>query len=213
MSVAEKIIKISENVPKVYEAGKSFQSADFANAYVSSLNNSTDNFAYAFSGHGWNDKTYGVVAKNINSITVTKCGNIFYVSEVTDTIVPIDMTNCTSNAQSFAYSKVETIKKLISSEETTFDKTFNSATKLKNINFEGTVAQSISLQNSALLSKESIESLFSALSDTASEQTVTLSNRAVNNAFETATGAADGSSSAEWLALIGTKSNWTVSLI
>ena len=50
------------------------------------------------------------------------------------------------------------------------------------------------------------------LTDTASGKTITFSKTAVNKAFETSAGANDGSTSAEWLALVGTKPNWTISL-
>ena len=50
------------------------------------------------------------------------------------------------------------------------------------------------------------------LSDTASGKTLTLSLTAVNNAFETSAGAKDGSTSAEWTALVDAKTNWTITL-
>ena len=69
------------------------------------------------------------------------------------------------------------------------------------------------VQWSTELSKESIISIINALSDTTTALTVTLSKTAVNNAFETAKGNADGSTSEEWAALIATKQNWTISLV
>ena len=62
-------------------------------------------------------------------------------------------------------------------------------------------------------SKESLASVINALSDTTTGLTVTLRLAAVNSAFETSAGAADGSTSDEWLALAATKSNWTINLI
>ena len=63
------------------------------------------------------------------------------------------------------------------------------------------------------LDKESIVSAINALSAITSGLFLSLSKRAVNNAFETSSGAADGSDSAAWSALIATKSNWTISLV
>jgi hypothetical protein len=53
------------------------------------------------------------------------------------------------------------------------------------------------------LSKASIESIINALSSTTSGLTVTISKTAKEAAF----------TSAEWSALIATKSNWTISLV
>lgn len=64
-----------------------------------------------------------------------------------------------------------------------------------------------------VLSKASLTSIINGLSAETAELTVTLSQIAVNNAFETAEGLADGSASEEWLALIATKPNWTISLV
>lgn len=65
---------------------------------------------------------------------------------------------------------------------------------------------------STLLNKKSIISIINALSGTTSGISVTLNRNAVNKAFETSSGANDGSTSQEWLNLIATKSNWTISL-
>lgn len=62
-------------------------------------------------------------------------------------------------------------------------------------------------------SKESLASVISALSSTTTGLAVTLRLAAVNTAFETTAGAADGSTSDEWTALIATKPNWTINLI
>lgn len=62
------------------------------------------------------------------------------------------------------------------------------------------------------LSKADITSVVNALSATTSGLTVTLSQTAVNAAFETASGVNDGSTSTEWLTLAGTKTNWTITL-
>lgn len=88
------------------------------------------------------------------------------------------------------------------------------ARTLKNITFEGVIGQNgCNISFSKVLSKESITSVVNALSSTTTNLTVTISLTAVNNAFATAEGLADGSTSQEWLDLAATKSNWTISLI
>lgn len=85
---------------------------------------------------------------------------------------------------------------------------------LENLKITGTNGQNgFNVQWSTKLSKASMTSIVNALSATTSGLTVTLSKKAVNNAFETSEGAADGSTSTEWTTLIGTKTNWTISLV
>jgi hypothetical protein len=61
-------------------------------------------------------------------------------------------------------------------------------------------------------SKEGIISTVKALSNAISGLAVTLRTDCVNREFETSAGANDGSTSEEWLNLVATKPNWTISL-
>lgn len=63
------------------------------------------------------------------------------------------------------------------------------------------------------LSQANIRSIIAALSPDTSGLTVTLSKVAVDREFETSEGANDGSSSAEWLALVDARPNWSVLLV
>ena len=63
------------------------------------------------------------------------------------------------------------------------------------------------------LDKESLDSVMYWLSNTTEGFSVTLPLAAVNKAFETSEGAKDGSTSAEWLALVAIKPNWTINLV
>jgi hypothetical protein len=62
------------------------------------------------------------------------------------------------------------------------------------------------------LTKASITSAINGLNDSVTGKTVSFRLVAVNKAFETSEGANDGSTSAEWQSLVGTKPNWTISL-
>lgn len=90
---------------------------------------------------------------------------------------------------------------------------FDACYLLREVHFKGTLSQSIRMRYSSNLSKDSINSLMACLSAEATGKTITLSQTAVNTAFETSEGAADGSTSAEWLALVEAHSNWTISLV
>lgn len=83
---------------------------------------------------------------------------------------------------------------------------------LKFVRFKGTIQVHISFYRSRSLEKGSIVNVFSCLSNEISGLTATFAKEAVNTAFETSPGAADGSTSTEWLELVATKPNCTISL-
>lgn len=106
-----------------------------------------------------------------------------------------------------------TIRKIkLLSDDCTFVDTFTNCIALENIVFEGVISNDIAFTKSTKLTKASIENIFSCLSDTTSGSTLTISKTAVNNAFETSEETADGSTGTEWLNLVATKPNWTISL-
>lgn len=134
------------------------------------------------------------------------------------TVVPeINATSgATLNNMFYNSKSLHTIDKLILNDNGSqeFNNLFYQCESLENITIEGTIGQNgFNVQWSTKLSKASITSIINALSSTTSGLTVTLSKTAVNSAFETSSGAGDGSTSAEWTALIGTKTNWTISLV
>lgn len=124
--------------------------------------------------------------------------------------------NCTNITSMFSECRaLRTIRKLTFPE-----KTFNAASvfynclALEEITIGGTIGcNGLDLHWSTMLNKASITSFINALSTTTSGFTITFSETAVNNAFATSSGAADGSTSAEWNALVATKSNWTITLV
>ena len=145
--------------------------------------------------------------------SVENC-SFFFQGSCIKHIPTVDIRNAINIAYMFGSdAKVETIDKLIVSETTPFvATTFNTANSLKNITFEGVIGTSIDFQWSPLTAA-SIESVITHLSDTATGKTATFNLSAVNTAFETAEGLADGSSSQVWLDLVATKPNWTISLV
>lgn len=105
------------------------------------------------------------------------------------------------------------VDKMIVGENAQFANAFTDCRDLESITFEGTIGYSIAFPNSSKLNKASILSVFNALSSTKTGQSLTLHTTAVNNAFETSAGTADGSTSTEWTNLVASKSNWTISLV
>lgn len=118
--------------------------------------------------------------------------------------------------------KLQTIDKIIIGEKvTSFSYWFFDCPELTNIIIEGKISagkgtfqdNAFDMSFSHKLSKASIVSIINALDDESTDLNIVLSLAAVNTAFETTAGAADGSTSDEWTALIATKPNWTINLI
>ena len=125
----------------------------------------------------------------------------------------LDLSNCKDLTQLFSYAddivSVDKLKVNVTGSANAFTECKN----LEHIIFDGVMAGTgLNMKWSTKLDKESITSVINALSTTTTGLTVTLSKTAVDNAFATAEGAADGSTSAEWLALVATRSNWTIAL-
>ena len=218
--------------------GKQAEYDAFWDAYQS--NGEKTSYENAFSGRGWNDITFspkydmrpttmymmfrssnvsdlmGICERNNVSLDFTKSTNLQYAFNYsTITRLPtIDARNAGSLTYMLAgCNGLVSVEKLILSETNKFAATFDSLTSLVSMPIEGTIGQTgFGVNWSTKLNKPSITSIINALSTTTSGLTVTLSATAVNNAFETSEGAADGSTSAEWLALVATRSNWTIAL-
>ena len=222
-----------------YDAGKETQEQDFWDTYQQ--NGARTNYTGAFAGRGWKDEIfkpkysikpttakhmfYASSVEKLNEIMeerglfldfndCTDFENAFASSSIKKLKV-IDIRKAKSTYTAFAYTGILiTIEKLIVSENTKFSYSFLNCINLTNLTIEGTIGQNgFDVSSSKKLSKDSIISIINALSDTTTALTVTLSKTAVNNAFETAKGNADGSTSEEWAALIATKQNWTISLV
>lgn len=109
----------------------------------------------------------------------------------------------------FAYcSKLKKIEKIRVTETTTFSGVFNYSEAIEDITIEGTIGQNgFNISWSPNLTKESIVSIVSALSETLTEtKTITLSKTAVYNHFSD-----DGKNlNSEWSELIKNKTKWSI---
>lgn len=236
-TVAENIPKVFEagyNKGKSEGGGDSYYDA-FWDAYQDY--GSRRNYTYAFSYEGWNDKTfnpkYPIIATGNASYMFDSCqvtdfdfvekGITFDTSGATSLtycfrqckgiyrIGTIDCTGCSDLNRIFYACKMPVIDNFIVHENLTYTNTFDYAT-IEDITVSGTIGKNGFKLTTSTLAKKSIISIINALSTTTSGLAITLSKTAVNNAFATSEGASDGSTSEEWLSLIATKSNWTISL-
>lgn len=144
------------------------------------------------------------------------CGSTFASSQIEELGV-IDISSVVSGwgftGMFTNATKLRKIERFVfpKDSKTAYNYPFQGCVSLTDITIGGTIYKTLSFQWCPL-NKASIVSIIGALSDAASSQTLTLKQTAVNTAFETVEGAADGSTTDEWLSLIATKSNWTISL-
>lgn len=187
----------------------------------------------AFAGPAWNDFSF----RNAPQITLKgNCNYCFYVSKVTDITDRVTFKDVSMCNSGFSYSKLKKIPALPAPSGTSYTSVFAFSSSLESIvelgvhenlkyyaAFDGCTALNHMIVKGVIgqngfdvkwspLDKESLTSIAKALSTTTSGLTVTLSLDAVNAAFETSAGANDGSTSAEWLALVGQRKNWNIVL-
>lgn len=233
MSISEKLITIAENEQRVYEKGKQAEYDRFWDIFQT--NGTRLSYYNAFYGSGWTDESF----KPKYELRPTNAYAMFANSKIRDLVViteqcgiVLDFSNCTNLSTTFAHCQITKIGVVDTRGESTLPQTFYNSQQLQSIEkvilkddgsqtfttpfrwnyaleeirFEGVIGDTISFSDATKLSKASMENTISHLSNTASGKTLTLSKTAVNNAF---TG---GSTGTEWLTLVATKPNWTISL-
>lgn len=146
----------------------------------------------------------------------TNVNNGFRQSYYLSHIPEVNLSSATRATYLFYYcAGLHTIDKVIVTDKiTNYEGWLNYCDKLVNIQVEGTIAgKNLVLAQSKLLSKDSIKSIIMHLSQTTTGLSISLSQTAVNAAFETASGLKDGAESQEWAQLLEDyASNWTVTL-
>ena len=205
---------IEINNQKIFDAGKQAERADFWKEYYT-----TASWAYAFYGLMWNDKNYNP-PETIKPASGTSAVAMYQTSTITDTKVPLDLSGTSSiNYIFYDAKKLKTIQDITFPTSGTASSAFAKCSALENITVSGSTQISLAFNSCTNLNKKSIESIINALSTTTEGLTVTLSEISIDNAFETVKGAADGSTSAEWIALAGNeitegiRPNWNISLV
>ncbi len=239
MTISEKLTAVAENQQEVYKAGQKSEYDRFWDEYQNK--GERQNYIYAFGGQGWSDETfapkydltptyasYMFRESKITSLKArlselglsmdfSECMAFVYpfsASQIKD-IGIIDTRQC-SNLQYFLNNTTHLteVERVIVRDDGTQifgNESFKGCENLEQIRFEGIIGTNINFLWSPL-SKDSIESVMAALSDYVVVKTVIFKKSAVDTAFETAEGLADGSTSDAWLELVATKENWTISL-
>lgn len=169
------------------------------------------------------DATFGAVDLSELDITTDKSVSFKYMfwNANVSHIPSLDMRNASDSIyNAFSWSQTAFESPLVSIDEIKiiqgiqFSKEcFYRQKNLRKLILSGVLSTSIWLQDCDSLSKESIISIINAMATDNTGNSATFSKNAVNVAFETTTGAADGIKSKEWLDLISTKTNWTISIL
>lgn len=207
MTIAEKLTRVAENVPRVHDAGKRAEYDAFWDSFQN--NGERTNYELAFAGVGWNNDTLRPKhrIKPTNAFEIFRsCGEV----DLTKVGVDIDFSDCTSAGNTFYGSAVTHIgvfdasklpnlsycfyrcEHLVEIDEIvvvpthTFPSTFYRCPALEKIIFSGTVAKDIDIHWSTNLSGASIDSVYWAAYEgyqQGASFTLTLSKTAVERAY------------------------------
>ena len=191
-------VNVNVNVPIRYDEGRQTERDGFWEEYQDHGNRRDYQYAFAYVSDEHFSPKYPIVATNAIYLVQN--------SKITDLKVAVDCSGAASMANAFYNAPVlKKIPKVILKNDGSqvMTRAFSALPSLENIVIEGVIGASVTFQSSTKLSKESIESVFGALSNTTSGLTLTLSQTAKQNAF----------TNAQWSALVATKPNWTISLV
>lgn len=218
--------------------GKQFQYEDFAEYFCTSGERKNGNWIRAFANdvnlfpylkgitiqpiiayqmfYGYLGSLKGdlqqILDDNNVKIDFSKCTNFQYSFANTQLtrIGVVDTSSATTISQLFfSSSELVTVDKLIPNEAMPYAPyAFQGCYALKNIRIEGKFGRNVSFANCPLV-KDSILSVFNALSTTVTDKTLTLKKSAVNTAFginvDDVTTYSD-----EWRSLTDSKKNWNI---
>lgn len=233
MSIADKLITVAENVPKVYDAGKKAEYDAFWNAYQQN-GNRTD-YQRCFCGSAWTAETLkpkydinptfgggtaifqgcgfvGNMKKHLETLGIkldfsrlVTLSQAFYQAYYITELPDIDISNCINGCAYLFYqcAALTSVKIIISENVAINTNSFTGCSELKELRFDGTIGQSLDLHWSTKLSADSMASIIGCLSPTATNVTLTISET-TRETFKAKFGADT------WNAFLKAWSNWTI---
>lgn len=237
MGVARKLVEIAGNAQKIYESG--FKDGAEANWDVfwdlfQDFGIRTK-YKRAFS-LGWHNETflpkYKIVPQgeicadymfyetNIETVDDTKVdfskvenfNNVFEFSQCTS--ISMDARSAKSMFKTFYNANFLTSLTIHNlQEDCTFEDAFTGSICLSDLYLTGSIGQDINLSTCSILTRESILNFVDSLSINAEGKTAKLSLHAVAKAFETSHEKRDGDTTKEWLDIVATRPNWTITLV
>ena len=234
MSVAEKLTKVAENVPKVYKAGQKSEYDRFWDAFQSYGNRPQYQYAFMEWNSDYIHPKYKVAPKSghmaqmfckskvkkiekeyfdfSNVPTAAYATNgLYYTFQFCSELeeIEVDLPGDFLNGTFHGCTKLHTIAKLSVKETTIFSANpFFECIALEEIRFEGVIGNILDLHWSTKLSAESYYSIITALSSSVSGQKFIVPPTA-EATYNANPPQGDGIPQT-WTELIGTKSNWTI---
>lgn len=215
-----------------HEAG--YADGDLAFFNMFTMNNTRTNYRYGFRFADFSNYAFpktvkpvdvvGIFSeykgtklpKNIDFSSVVVSNNVYRECFHSATeLQEVDFSSAPApNSYSYTFYYCTSLKSLIinSKETTDFSYWLTQCSALEDITINGTIGKNIGFADCSSLNNKSIRNIINALSATTSGRTITLKKTAVQKAFETSSGANDGNTSEEWLTLVASKSNWTITL-
>lgn len=242
MSIAEKLTTIAENEQKVYDAGRTQEWSDFWDDFQQNGNRTNYRNAFGSDINGgivWTDRMfrpkYDLKVKQASAMfgkstiknikqSLIDCGvslidnaaSLYYTFfESSTTHIPDLSNKAKTNIQNAfnAATNLVWIDGIRVAENCQCQNAFNNCIALEHVIFYGTIGTiGLNLKWSTKLDSESIESIIAALSDTTTSLTITLPTTAKATYYNAHSNEYADEETA-WSALIGTKSNWTISLM
>lgn len=211
--------ELSYNIENVYNAGheNGINEHEKKKWDIYQSSGKRSNYANAFFGLGWTDETYNPQY----SIISTFSSNLFGWSYITNTKVPIKISDTAAASSVFGNSKkLISIPVLdINDYNYTYSNWFSGCEELRNISIIGFFKKSVDFKDSVNLTKESIINIINALDPTGllgNELTLNLSLAAVNKAFEEIDSNNNiiiGSMTDSWKVLVKKRNNWKILLV
>ena len=231
MTTAKKLVKIAEDMPKVYEAGQKSEYDRFWDVFQQN-GNRTD-YNTAFRSVGWTADNFKpkydiIPVGNTNSMFVLSGINADLVEILEKQGIVLDFSKVTMLGSGFQNSKftrigvidcssftatgttalfsgctaLRVIDKIVINENVSMTSWFNSCSALEEIRFEGIIGNSLDIHWSTKLSMASLASIVGALSKTVTGQSITLPTTA-RDTYDSAT------YEGRWDELVAEYPNWS----
>lgn len=141
MSIADKLTRVAENVPRVYEAGKDAGRETEYNAFWDAFQENGDRYNYqsGFAGYGWNAENF----KPKYDIVPLRCDNIFASTinlnrldlalTLQELGVAFDTSKCTNLTYAFYYSKIARVGEINATSASSLSYIFSNSTGIKTV--------------------------------------------------------------------------------
>lgn len=205
MDIAEKIVRLKQDIDTAFAKGKDSQRSDFWREYQDW--GYRRSYYCSFSGKSWDDVTYNPMYPIVTGVYANDAKQMFYYSDITSTKVDI-VVNINQGTSDYLFGYCKKLKDILLLDVTNYTGKytgwFSNCDTLENIKIKGTVKNSgLDFHWSTLLSADSLKSIINALSTTTTGLTITLPTTAQTN-YEAVYG------SGSWATLVATRSNWTI---